>query len=143
MSYKWNHTVCSLWRLWSTMPLRFIHVVAFVNSSFLYVAACMRAKSLQLCPTLCSRVDWSPPGSSAYGILQARILEWVSMPSSRGYSQPGIEFMSLTSPALAGGFFTTRATWEALSRILLYGHNTSYLFIHSLRDIWIVSSFGH
>ena len=101
------------------MPLRFIHVVAFVSSSFLYIAACMRAKSLQLCLTLCGHVDWSPPGSSAYGIFQARILKWVSMPSFRGYSQPGIEFTSLTSPALAGGLFNTRATWEALSRILL------------------------
>ena len=140
MSYKWNHTVRSLW---STMPLRFVHVVAFVNSSFLYIAACMRAKSLQLCPTLCSHGDWSPPGSSAYVILRARILKWVSRPSSSGYSQPGIEFTSLTSPALAGGFFTTRATWEALSRILLYGYNTSYLFICSLRDVWVISSLGH
>ena len=98
----------------------------------------MCVKSLPLCPTLCNPMGYSPPGSPVSGILQARILEWVSMPSFRGYSQPGIEFMSLTSPALAGGFFTTRATWEALSRILLYGYNTSYLFIHSLRDIWIV-----
>ena len=35
------------------------------------------------------------------------------MPSSRGYSQPGIETVSFMSPALAGGFFTTSATWEA------------------------------
>ena len=33
-------------------------------------------------------VDYSPPGSSAHGILQARILEWVAMPSSRGSSKP-------------------------------------------------------
>ena len=37
----------------------------------------------QSCPTLCSPVDCSIPGSSVHGILQARILEWVSMPSSR------------------------------------------------------------
>ena len=48
-----------------------------------YLAA---AKSLQSCPTLCNPMDCSPPGSSAHGILQARILEWVSMPSSRGSS---------------------------------------------------------
>ena len=47
------------------------------------------------------------------GILQARILEWVAMPSSRGSSRPGMEPGSLTSPALAGGFFITNATWEA------------------------------
>ena len=38
--------------------------------------------------TLCDPVDCSPPGSSAHGILQARILEWVAMPSSRGSSKP-------------------------------------------------------
>ena len=38
------------------------------------------------CPTLCNLVDYGPPGPSVHGILQARILEWVSMPSSRGSS---------------------------------------------------------
>ena len=38
--------------------------------------------------TLCNPMDHSPPGSSVHGILQARILEWVAMPSSRGPSQP-------------------------------------------------------
>ena len=52
------------------------------------VATCMRAKSLQLCPTLCDPVDQSLPASSVHGILQARILEWVTMPSSRGSSRP-------------------------------------------------------
>ena len=43
---------------------------------------------VQSCLTLCDPVDCSPPGSSVHGILQARILEWVAMPSSRGPSQP-------------------------------------------------------
>ena len=42
----------------------------------------------QLCPTLCDPVDYSPPGSSVHGILQARILEWVAIPFSRGSSRP-------------------------------------------------------
>ena len=46
------------------------------------------AKSLQSCPTLCNPMECSPPDSSVHGILQARILEWVTMPSSRGSSQP-------------------------------------------------------
>ena len=46
----------------------------------------MCAKSLQLCLTLCDPMDRNPPGSSVLGILQARILEWVDMPSSRGSS---------------------------------------------------------
>ena len=52
---------------------------------------------LQFCPTLYDHMDCSPPGSSAHGILQARILEWVAMPSSRGSSNPGIK---PRSPAL-------------------------------------------
>ena len=43
----------------------------------------MHAKSLELCPTLCNAMDHSPPDSSVHGILQARILEWVVMHSSR------------------------------------------------------------
>ena len=41
----------------------------------------------QSCPTLCDPMDCSQPGSSVHGILQARILEWVVMLSSRGSSQ--------------------------------------------------------
>ena len=47
----------------------------------------MRGKSLQLCLTLCNPMDCSLPGSSLHWILQARILEWVAMPSSRGSSR--------------------------------------------------------
>ena len=43
----------------------------------------------------------------AHGILQTRILEWVTMSFSRGSPDSGIKFTSLVSPALAGGFFTT------------------------------------
>ena len=45
-------------------------------------------KHAQLCPTLCDPMGCSPPGSSVCGMLQARILEWVAMPSSRGSSPP-------------------------------------------------------
>ena len=48
----------------------------------------VRAKSLQSCLTLCDAMDHSPPGSSVQGILLARILEWVVMPSSWGSSRP-------------------------------------------------------
>ena len=45
---------------------------------------CVYVKSLQLCPTLCDPMDGSPPGSSVHGILQARILEWIALPSLQG-----------------------------------------------------------
>ena len=47
-----------------------------------------------------------------HGILQARILEWVAVPSSRGSSQTWDGTSSPGSPALAGGFFITSATWK-------------------------------
>ena len=50
---------------------------------------CVCAKSLQLCLTLCDPMNCSRPGSSVHGILQARRLEWVAMPSSRGPSPRG------------------------------------------------------
>ena len=46
------------------------------------------AKTLQLCPTLCNPMDCSLLGSCVHGIPQARILEWVTSPFSRGSSQP-------------------------------------------------------
>ena len=52
------------------------------------LCTCMRAMSLQSCPILCDPMDYNPPGSSVHGILQARILNWVAMPSSRGSFQP-------------------------------------------------------
>ena len=45
----------------------------------------------QSCPTLCDSMDCSSPGSSVHGILQARALEWVAFPFSRGSSRPRIE----------------------------------------------------
>ena len=49
---------------------------------------CECTKSLHSCPTLCVPMDHSLPGSSVHGILQARILEWVTMPSSGESSWP-------------------------------------------------------
>ena len=55
-------------------------------------------------------MDCSPPGSSVHGILQATLLEWVAMPSSRGSSW----LMDWTQVScIAGGFFTVWATREA------------------------------
>ena len=59
-------------------------------------------------------MECCPPGSSAHGILQARILATgLPCPPPGDLPHPGIEPLSLMSPALAGGFFTTSATWEA------------------------------
>ena len=49
---------------------------------FLFMAACVHAKSFQSCLTLCDPMNYSLPGSAVHGILQARILEWVAISSS-------------------------------------------------------------
>jgi len=51
-------------------------------------------------------MGYIPLGSSVHEIFQARILEWVALPFSRGSSKLRIEPTSLASPSLAGGFFT-------------------------------------
>ena len=50
----------------------------------------------QLCPILCDPMDYSPPGSSVHGIFQARILEWIAIPSPGDLPDPGIELGSPT-----------------------------------------------
>ena len=64
----------------------------------------MHAKLLQSCPTLCNPMHCSLPGSSVHRILQAKMLEWVAMPSSRGSSQ--LRDQTQVS-CTAGGFFTS------------------------------------
>ena len=60
-------------------------------------------KVAQSCLTLCDPMDCSVPGSAVHGILQARTLEWVTVPFSRGSSQPRDQIQVFCS---AGGFFT-------------------------------------
>ena len=60
--------------------------------------------------TLRDTVDCSPPGSSVHGILQARILEQVAMPSSRGSSH-------IYGAGIAGGFFIAEPTEKAFGQL--------------------------
>ena len=63
----------------------------------------LKVLAAQLCPTLCNRMNCSPPGSSLYGLLQARILEWVAIPFSRASSRPRDQTWV---SCIAGIFFT-------------------------------------
>ena len=56
---------------------------------------CVHAQSLS-CLTLCDIMDYSPPGSSVRGISQARIVEWVAIPFSKGSSHPKVKPRSAT-----------------------------------------------
>ena len=71
------------------------------------VCACVCARArmrTQSYLTIYNPMDCSPPGSSVHGILQARILEWLPLPSPGNLLNPGIE---PGPPALSGPFFTT------------------------------------
>ena len=73
--------------------------------SLVSAAAAAAAKLFQSCPTLCDPRDGSPPGSAVPGILQARTLEWVPLPSP----VPESEKFRRTKypPTLSGSFYAT------------------------------------
>ena len=91
----------------SKLEVEIIFIYSSQFNNFLYT------QSLQLCLTLCDPMDCSPPNSPVHGILQARILEWIAIPSSRVSSWlrdwTHISWVS----CIAGGFFTHWATREA------------------------------
>ena len=74
----------------------------FLFPYFTFNLPIYHVKVAQSRPTLCNPVDCSLPGSSVHGILQARILEWVAIPFSRGSFQPR-DRTQVCSPALWAG----------------------------------------
>ena len=97
-----------------------MHIYIYIHTGvYIYVCVCVYmhtciyvfllcvSKLLQSCPTLCNPMDCSLPDSSVHGILQARILEWATMASSRGSSQPRNQTCVSCSSCITGGFFTT------------------------------------
>ena len=101
------HTLKIKWKYadsWRTSRGRWKQMLAYFPSS----PPCVQL--LQSCPTLCDPMDCSSPGFSFHGILEAIILEWDAMPSSRGSSQRR-DWTHVT--CIAGRFFTHLTTWEA------------------------------
>ena len=80
----------------------------------------MHSQSLQSCPILCNPRDCSLPIFSVNGILQTRILDWAAMPSSRRSSWLRDWTCGSRDSCIARGFFTQWATWETLSKSLLF-----------------------
>ena len=82
-------------------------VQAAVTKYHRLAGLCVHAKLLQFIQLFADPLDCSPPGSSVHGILQARILEWDSMPSSRGSSQPRDQTLISYASCIGRQFFTT------------------------------------
>ena len=108
----------------------------FLTFSLSYTVAVMRAKLLQSCSTLCDPMDCSPPGFSVHGILQARILEWVAMLSSRGSSWPRdqtcISFVSCTGRQVL--YHSHHLRGPSLSQILIVEVNPQISLIYLRGD---------
>ena len=85
-------------------------LVCFGHKCISSTCVCSVAES---CLTLHDPMNCGPQGSPVRGILQAKILEWVAISSSRDLPNPGIKPTSPASPALAGRFFTMSTTWGA------------------------------
>ena len=69
---------------------------------------------------LCDSIDYSPPGSSVHGILQAGKLQQVAISSSRGSSQPRDRTHISCVPCISRWVLYHRATWEATTSFKLY-----------------------
>ena len=104
------------WEL-KNLPLQYFCENSKKYTSYMVTVVCVL--NLLSCPTLCDSMHCNPPGCSVHGILQARILVWAAMPSSRDLPDPGIKPTSLTSSSLAGRVFITSITWEFLVMCLL------------------------
>ena len=76
----------------------------FFMPQFAPLCSCLVTQS---CPALCNPMDCSPPDSSVHGVLQARILKWVAISSSRGSSPPKDRTQIFCISCIAGIFFTT------------------------------------
>ena len=73
----------------------------------------MFARSFQLCPTFYDPMDCTPQAPLSIGFPSQEYWNRLPSPSPGDLPDPGIEPLSVVSPALAGRFFTTTATWEA------------------------------
>ena len=74
-------------------------------SQIITTKLCVGVLVTQLCPTLYNSMNYSPPGFPVHGILQARILEWVAISSSRGSSWPRDRTCVSCVSCIVGGFF--------------------------------------
>ena len=90
----------------------------------------------QSCLPLCDHMDYSPPGPSVRGILQARILEWVAIPFSRGSSWPRDQ---IWVSSITGGFFNVWATLDINPLLVKLFENSFSLSVDYLIILQIVS----
>ena len=94
------------------------------------------AKSLLSCPTLCDPVDCSPPGSSVHGIFQARILEWVVIPSPPG-NLPDLGIQP-RSPALQEDSLPSEPPWKPILHLQLLKTSCAIFLVLDNVSLWFI-----
>ena len=114
-----NSIWCSFYWHWSNWS----HEIFVPWYLFSWVCVYVCVWVAQLCQTICHPMDYSLPGFSVHGILQARILEWIAIPFSRGTSH--LRDWTLVS-CITGWFFTIWAT----------GKSYCMVGIEQLKDFW-------
>ena len=93
----------------------------------------------QSCPTVCDSMDHSPPGSSFYGIFQARILEWVAISSSRESSRPRDWTCVSCVSCLGKRVLYQLSHWENHIYVCVYMHDTEDLKIYQFPLFLLIS----
>ena len=96
----------------------------------IHFLVCMCAELLQWCLTLCDPMDCSPSAPLSMRFSRQEYWSGLPCPPPGDLPDPGMEPVSLTSPALAGRFFTASTTWEAHS---YHAVHTSPQIIYSIR----------
>ena len=103
------------WQCFGSQPLTNLSVnIGYSSVVCVCLCECLVA---QWCPTLCDPIDCSPPGSSVHGISQARILEWVTISSSRGSSWPRDRTCFSHVSCISRQILYHCTTWEALPNV--------------------------
>ena len=84
----------------------------------------------KLCPIHCNPMDSSLPGSSVHRILHARVMEWVTIPFSRGFHDTGPRDPTPVS-CIAGRFFTMWAIWSSKAT-----YDSNYIIFWNAHTYW-------
>ena len=103
-------------------------MITTINLVNIHHHACMCAKLLQSCPTLCNPMNVACQAPLSMGFSMQEYWNELSCPPPGDLLDPGIKPTSLMSPTPAGGVFTTSTTWEAQS-ITIHSYKKIFTYI--------------
>ena len=111
----WTHTQLHILKMWCKI-IMIRKIISIREMCAGVLSSAVKLKLFQPGPTLCNPADCRSPGSSVHGIPQARILEWVFMPSSRASSPPmgwtGIPYVSCIGTQVLYHWYQLGSQWN-------------------------------